>query len=51
MPRDFEYWKKQHGSEKDNAMGDTDNQKYLVKKYIKDNASYDYLISQMETGV
>ncbi len=34
------------GADNQNDLG-----KYLVKKYIKDNASYDYLMSQMETGV
>ena len=33
------------------ADNQNDLSKYLVKKYIKDNSSYDYLISQMETGV
>ncbi|EKB48275.1 hypothetical protein [Cecembia lonarensis] len=34
------------GADNQNDLG-----KYLVKKYIKDNTSYDYLIEQMETGV
>lgn len=34
------------GADNQNDLG-----KYLVKKYIKDNSSYDYLISQMEKGV
>ena len=39
----------------DNFKWGADNQndlgKYLVKKYIKDNNSYDYLISQMDNGI
>lgn len=34
------------GADNQNDLG-----KYLVKKYIKDNSSFDYLISQMKTGV
>jgi len=34
------------GADNQNDLG-----KYLVKKYIKDNASYEYLISQMESGI
>ena len=34
------------GADNQNDLG-----KYLVKKYIKDNASYDYLMEQMDTGV
>ncbi len=34
------------GADNQNDLG-----KYLVKKYIKDNSSYDYLISQMESGI
>lgn len=39
----------------DNFKWGADNQndlgKYLVKKYVKDNNSYDFLIGQMENGV
>lgn len=34
------------GADNQNDLG-----KYLVKKYIKDNSSYDYLMAQMETGI
>ncbi len=34
------------GADNQNDLG-----KYLVKKYIKNNSSYDYLVSQMDTGV
>lgn len=34
------------GADNQNDLG-----KYLVKKYIKDNSSYDFLVGQMESGI